>query len=165
MKKQLFLFLLIFPLFSFVELHKFYVSVTEMEYRTKKKSLQMITRVFTDDFEDVLQGRYSKSLYLSKENEHPQAEAYIEKYVLQKMQVKVNGKLQELNYVGKEYENDMVLLYIEAENVPEVQTIEVENTLLFDFFPEQKNIVHVEVNNEIKSLLLYRGEEKGQINF
>ncbi|MDX1427458.1 MAG: DUF6702 family protein, partial [Salegentibacter mishustinae] len=49
--------------------HEFYLSVTEIEYNNEKQSLQIITRVFIDDFEDVLNERYGADLQLSEEAE------------------------------------------------------------------------------------------------
>ena len=165
MKKLLFLFLLGFPMFSFVSAHKFYVSVTEMEYRPEKNSLQIISRVFIDDFENVLKARCNKDLFLTAEKEHKNAEAFVERYVNEKLKVKINGEFQNLNYLGKEFKDDMVLMYIEIEDVPNFDEIEVSNTLLFDLFPDQKNIVHVKLRNETKSLLLMRDNEEGSLNF
>jgi len=164
MKKFFLLFLLV-PLMSFQGIHKFYVSVTEIEYNSEAETLQIISRIFIDDLEKLLQERYSKELYLTKKEEHPSAEEFIEKYLDQKLKISVDGKSYPLHYLGKKYDNDILVLFIEVENVSALNTVTVQNEILTDIFPDQKNVVHVEKNGETKSLLLTRSNEEGSINF
>lgn len=165
MKKIIILFFLILPLFSFNVAHKFYLSVTEIEYNEENTSLQIISRVFTDDMENLLKTRYGKELYLTNKEEHPWADEYLEKYTSQKLRIMVDGKAYALNYLGKEYDNDQLVLYIEIEEIASFSSIVVQNEILTDLFPEQKNVVHVELKGKTKSLLLSREQEKGIINF
>ena len=164
MKKYLFLFLLL-PLMSFQGLHKFYVSVTEIEYNTEAASLQIISRVFIDDMEKLLKERYNKELFLTKDEEHPSADGFLKKYIEQKLKISVNGKAYPLNYLGKKYDNDILVLFIEAEKVPPLQSVKVQNEVLTDVFPDQKNVVHVEYKGKTQSLLLTRDKETGTVNF
>lgn len=163
--KKFLLLLLVLPLLSFQGLHKFYVSVTDVEYNPETESLQLISRIFTDDMENLLKTRYNKELYLTKKEEHPEADKYLQKYLSQKLKVEVNGKLYPLKYLGKKYDNDILKLFIEIENVDYPEQVLVQNEILTDLFPDQKNVVHVELEGETKSLLLSRGNESGLLNF
>lgn len=165
MKKKLFLLVLLPVLFSFAALHKFYVSVTEIEYNEKAKSLQIISRVFTDDLENLLKKRYDQNARLGANIETAGVSSHFEKYLEQKIEIKVDGKPVKLNYLGKEYENDMILLYIEVVDVPAFNKIEVRNTVLMDLFREQKNLVHVEHKGKTRSLVLADGREEDALNF
>ena len=165
MKKYFLLFLFLMPLLAFTGMHKFYVSLTDVEYNPETEALQIISRVFTDDMERLLQERFDEDLYLLKKEEHPLADEFLEKYVTGKLKISVNGKERKLNYLGKEYENDQLVLYIEVEDVEPVERIAVENTILTDLFPEQKNVVKVEVGDKIKSLLLGSSQERGLLKF
>ena len=164
MKKYFFL-LLILPLISFQGLHKFYVSVTEIEHNSEAQTLQIISRVFTDDMENLLKTRSAEELYLTKNEEHPSADKYLQKYLSQKLEVEVDGEQYPLKYIGKKYDNDMLIFFIEVEKVSSVNRILVRNEVLTDLFPDQKNVVHVEVRDQTKSLLLSRSEESGILNF
>ena len=165
MKKYFFLFIALLPLLAFTTAHKFYVSATDIEYNEKTKSLQIISHVFTDDLEELLKTRYNKDLFLLKEGEHPEADKFVKKYFRDKLKIRVNGKEQRLNYIGKEYDKDQLLVYLEAENVEAPKNVSVENAVLTDLFPEQKNVVKVEHKGDIKSLLLTRNELSGSLNF
>lgn len=164
MQKYLFL-LFVLPLLSFQGFHKFYVSVTEIEYKSEAASLQIISRVFIDDMENLLKTRYDEELYLTAKEEHPSAEVFLEKYISEKFKIEVDGKPVVLHYLGKKYDNDIMNLYLEVEEVNDPNTVLVQNTILTDLFPDQKNVVHVELGGETKSLLLTRSSERGLLNF
>ena len=165
MKKIILLFLAALPLLAFNTAHKFYVSATDIEYNEKQRSLQVISYVFTDDLEDLLQSRYSKDLVLVKNNEHPSANEFVEQYFRSKFSISVNGKDRLFNYIGKEYDKDQLLVYLEVEDVETVNTIGVKNGILTDLFPEQKNVVKVAYGGTVKSLLLMRDALSGTLNF
>jgi hypothetical protein len=159
------LLLLIFPLISATSAHKFYVSITKIEYVKEKKSLQIITKIFTDDIEDALQQRYDPSISLDTKKETETADEYVQKYILQKPNIKVNGKPVQLNFIGKEYDVDMLVAYIEVTNVPNLKSIEIENKVLMEMFPEQQNIIHLKTTNSRKSLMLDKDEPSGKLKF
>lgn len=134
--------------------HEFYLSVTDIEYIEDEKSLQIISRVFTDDFEDVLNKRYRKDLVLIPGQEKEETGFYVEKYINDKLQISIDRDTQKLNYLGKEYEDDMIYLYIEIKNVPKFNNIEIENLILTDLFQEQKNMIHFKANDFKQSFIL-----------
>lgn len=160
-----FLLLFIVPLLSAAPVHKFYVSITKIEYVKEKESLQIITKIFIDDIEDVLQKRYDPSISLDTKKETNADLSYLKKYILQKIQLKVNGKPVKLDYIGQEYDTDMVVAYIEVTGVKDLKTIEIENKVLMDMFEEQQNIIHLKTPNSRRSLILDRQEPSGTLNF
>lgn len=163
------IFLLLFCLFTLSSsspvAHEFYMSVTEIEYKKDKNSLQIITRVFIDDFENVLRQRYDDDIRLSYEKEEGDVRKYIQKYLEQKLKLETGDQNLKLNFLGKEYDADQIVLYIEAENVMPFKTITVQNSILMDLFNDQKNVVHVTLNNTTKSLLLDSGANTERLNF
>jgi hypothetical protein len=162
---RIFALLMVFPLVSGAPAHKFYVSITKIEYVKEKSSLQIITKIFIDDIEDALQQRYNLSISLDTKKETAAADEDLKKYILQKINIKVNGKAVSLNYIGKEYDTDMVVAYMEVTGVKELKTITIENKILLDVFSEQQNIIHLKTPNSRKSLILDKDEPSGQLNF
>jgi hypothetical protein len=136
-----------------------------MEYVKEKNSLQIITKIFTDDIEDALQLRYDASISLDTNKETKAADEDLKKYILQKINIKVNGKPVQLNYIGKEYDTDMVVAYIEVTGVKDIKSIEVENKILMELFSDQQNIIHLKTPNSRKSLILDKDEPKGKLDF
>lgn len=145
--------------------HKFYVSVTKIEYVKEKSSLQIITKIFIDDIEDALQQRYGPSISLNTKKETKAMDEDLKNYLLQKINIKVNGKPVNIDYIGKEYDTDMLIAYIEVKNVKELKTIKIENKALMELFPEQQNIIHLKTLKSRKSLILDRDEPSGKLNF
>lgn len=167
MKKIFLIFGLFFILTSFkVSAHEYYLSVTEINYKVESQSLQIITRVFIDDFENVLRKRFNDDIRLVKDAEEGPVKKMIERYLDQKLQIKSNGQQHQLKYLGKKYDDtDQIILYIEVENVSSFNEIHVENAILTDLFDDQKNVVHVKVNGVTKSLLLQKGQEEESLIF
>lgn len=162
--KQL-LFILILPFLAFTAMHKYYVSVTQIEYVKNKQSVQIITRIFLDDFEDILQLRYDEELFLGPQSETNEANFYVERYLKSKMVIRINGQEKALKYIGKEYDKDIVICYLEVEGVKNIDTFEIENGVLFDLFPEQQNIVRTKINSKNKSFILIKENDKALLNF
>ncbi|PHR14882.1 MAG: hypothetical protein COA40_01555 [Aequorivita sp.] len=162
---RILLLLLIFPLFSATTAHKFYVSITKIEYVKEKKSLQIITKIFIDDIEDALQQRYDSSLSLGTKKETKTTDEDVKQYILSKLKIHVNGKSVKLDYIGKEYDTDMLVAYIEVTNITALNAIEIENKTLFEMFPEQQNIIHLKTPNSRKSLMLDKDEPNGTLKF
>ncbi|WP_299255123.1 DUF6702 family protein [uncultured Aquimarina sp.] len=166
MKKLLFILpiLLVF-LSSFAVIHKFYVSVTQIEYNKEEKSLQIISRIFIDDIEEVFRKRYDENIELVSEKQEAKVDQYLSTYLNQKLSITVNGQEVFFNYIGKEYDNDLVLCYLEVENVPSLEIITISNQVLMGFFDEQQNIVHVKKGKKRKSLILEKEKDKGMLKF
>lgn len=160
------LLLIILPLFAFSIMHKFYVSVTNIQYSKEDNSLQITSRIFIDDLENVLEERYGVEMNLATEKESEEANFYIEKYMRSKLVISADGKNKAFVFLGKKYDNDLIICYLEIEDIdlPEHKTIEVENDILTDLFEEQQNIVHFRINGEKKSFVLVRGNNKGMLN-
>ncbi|NNL16245.1 MAG: peptidase E [Flavobacteriaceae bacterium] len=163
-KYKLVLLILVISFLSFNTLHKYYVSVTEIEYISEQKSLQIISRVFIDDFESTLRNRYDERLTLAVDNEDELVNYYTERYLKEKLKITINGEPIQFNFIGKEYEDDLMLSYLEAVNLNEISTIEVVNRVLFETFPDQKNIVRFKINSTNKSILLVKENDKGLLN-
>jgi len=67
---------LVIPLLSSFTSHKFYLSVTEINYSEKDTSIQLLSRIFIDDLEELLNERYEVDLNLTASNELKDAERY-----------------------------------------------------------------------------------------
>ncbi len=168
MKKRtgLWLLILVAPLMAFTTAHKFYVSVTNVDYSEKSQSLQVISRIFIDDMEEVLKARYDFDASLGTESESAQADAYLERYFRTKFSISVNGKEQEYQFLGKRYDKDLLMCYIEVPGVPaaSLKAVEVTNSLLTDLFDEQRNLVHFSILGQKKSFVLTSAGTKGMLN-
>ncbi|EDP95563.1 DUF6702 family protein [Kordia algicida OT-1] len=166
MKIQKFLILFIaIPLFAFTTAHKFYVSVTNIEHNQNEKALQITTRIFIDDFQSALEERYDLKEELTVEKATQEVEQMMAKYLKKKLKIWVNGEQKTFKFLGKEYEDDVTICYLEISGINKVNTLEVENAILYEMEEDQQNLVHVKINNERKSLLLVKENDKGLLKF
>lgn len=151
--QKTFLLLLFLPLVAF-STHKYYLSLTQINYKSESKSIQIILNVFMDDIETALNSDYKIDLQLTTEKELKDNDHYFEKYLNQTLQFKVNDRIEKYTYIGKEYDGELVYFYLEIENIPEVRQIEVHNTILLKHFPKQENLIKSKVGTVHKSVLL-----------
>ena len=65
--------------------HKYYLSLTQINFSSKSKSVQIIINVFMDDIETALNKDYDIDLQLTTEKELKENDVYFEKYLNEKL--------------------------------------------------------------------------------
>ncbi|MDO7171882.1 DUF6702 family protein [Mariniflexile sp. AS56] len=148
------LILCVLPLLAFTAIHKYYISVTQIDYLQEKQSVQITSRIFIDDFEKLLRERYDDNITLAGKKELSSVDMYVERYLKEKIKIKINNKEVNLNFIGKEYDVDLVKCYLEIEGVKKIESFEISNQVLFDLFGEQQNIIKTKINSQQKSVIL-----------
>ena len=161
---KIFLLLFITPILSFTA-HKYYLSLTQINYKSEAKSIQIIINVFMDDIEVALNSDYTIDLQLTTKKELKNNDDYFEKYLKEKLDFKVNGIHKNFNYIGKEYDGDLVYFYLEIENINQVNTIYIINNILTKHFPNQQNLVKSKVGKKHKSVLLTKDKNSEKLTY
>ncbi|NJX14537.1 DUF6702 family protein [Tamlana crocina] len=151
--------------FSFSAVHKYYISLTQIEYLTNKKSVQIISRLFVDDFENALRSRYNDNITFGDHQEAEKIDEYIERYINDKLTIKINGTKANFTYIGKESDVAIIKCYLEIEGVERIDSFEVTNKLLFDLIEEQQNIVKTKINSNQKSVILIPQKDTAVLKF
>ncbi len=151
---------------AFGTAHKFYLSVTNIEYSKKDNALQITTRLFIDDMDRLLLERYGIHAKLGTSEESAVVQEYLETYLREKFSVAVNGNETPFVFLAEQYENDVMVCYLEVNKVSleEVETIAVRNAVLTDLFEEQQNVVHFKIAGTKKSFVLMKENNKGMLN-
>lgn len=160
--KKLLLFVLIVPFFAFTA-HKYYLSLTQIEYNSKNKSVEVIINVFIDDIETALNKIHNKDFRLDTKKEPVDSDKYFFEYLQKNVKFKLKNKPYNFDYIGKEYDGDVVFFYLEIKNVASAKEIEIENTILLKHFPEQQNLVKSKVNKKYKSVMLTKKKQIGTL--
>ena len=80
---KIILLIITIPLFAF-GLHKYYISLTKIDFIEKEKSVQITMRFFIDDIEKTLESRFELELELATEKENEKSDMYLEKYISSK---------------------------------------------------------------------------------
>ena len=155
----------LFTLISSFAVHKFYVSVTQIDFVPKKQRIEITTRIFIDDFEKVLKKKYNQDFYLSTKKEVPETNDYIQKYLEEKFKLVINNKPYKVTFITKEVEDDVLICYLKVQFSEKITTFEIYNSVLTEMFSEQKNIVHTDINGNKKSVLLTYSERSTLLEF
>jgi len=135
-------------------LHPFYVSVIDINHNAKDKILEVSVRIFTEDFEDILKKDFHTKVDLTSPADKAAVNKMINTYVLNKLQLKVDGKPVALHYIGYEIQRESTWSYFEVDNVPALKKMDINCNLLYDFEDKQMNIFHVKFNRQEKSYKL-----------
>jgi len=147
------------PIMAF-GVHKHYISLTKIDYIKEKEVVQVTMKFFIDDIELALENRHGQPMELTTKDEHKMADKYLEGYIRQKFKVWIDGEEKEYAYLGKAYENDEVFFFLELENISDIETIEVQNAMLFEEFEEQQNYIKFNVKNVRKTFILIKANNK-----
>ena len=146
-------FVCLLPLFS-ASTHKYYVSTTDMFFKPKQNQIQLVVRVFTDDFTAALSRFTSTEIKLDPDQLSENViSGHMSSYFQQHFQLKSPNEPAVFSFVGWAYKQNQTILYASFDALPEMTQLEWSNTFLMDVFPDQKNIVTLSTSGAKKSFL------------
>lgn len=124
-------------------MHPYYISMTEIEHVKQANSLQVSVRIFTDDLEQTIRQTYKGKVDLLNKDEKASSEKLIQQYLNKHLIVKADGKVLPLTFLGFSSEDGSIWSYLEYTNIASPGSLEVNNSLLYDFKQEQVNFLHI----------------------
>lgn len=155
------LFLFVVPRFF---LHPIHMAITEIDYNSSERSLQIAHKIFVDDLEKHIESLEKAkgneiSLHLNSSKENAKADAYIQAYLDQFFSLHVNDKGIKPVYLGKEYEAEAVWIYEEVNEVSNPKKISARDFILSTLYEDQSNFIHFSVGGVRKSLRFQKGDD------
>ena len=162
MNKVLILFLGLLTSFT---LHKYYVSVTEINYNQKTEQLEISLKLFNDDWQNALDYRLGKPVNLGSENEYQKLDSLVSAYLFDNFKIEVNEEEKKLHIIGSEIEGEATWIYMYADEVKTINSIEIKNKLLTEMFDEQRNVVQLTYGKINKSALLTKSRSSKKFEF
>jgi hypothetical protein len=139
--------------------HPFYVSVTEFNHNTKESTVEISCKMFADDFENNLKRQYKSKIDLTHPQDVKQLEKIIFEYLQKHLQLKVNDIPVTLQFVGFEKDAEAVWCYLQVSGVKSLNKLEIRNSILYEAFDSQINIMHVMTGGQRKSVKLTKPEQ------
>lgn len=124
-------------------MHPYYISMTEIEHDKSNNTLEISVRIFTDDLEKAIRQSYNSKVDLLNKNERANSEKFIQQYITKHLLLKADNKNLNLQFVGFESEEGSIWSYFECPDITSLQSLEVNNTILYDYKEQQVNFIHV----------------------
>jgi hypothetical protein len=140
--------------------HPYYVSVTEIEYISDKKEIQIACKLFVDDFEAALKKQGEGKWKLTDNRNASVPDSVIFRYLIERLQILTASKRHLLKWQGKELQRDAIWIYLSVEDVDPPREIVVRNNLLYDYRQDQINIIHMKSGSQKKSARLTYPEKQ-----
>ena len=131
--------------------HPFFVSVIDINYKQKERALQLSVKLFTNDLEDALRRTSKKKIDILNPINKAETDSILFNYISKRLNININSKKQTLNFIGYEKEEEAIWTYLEIKNSAQPKKINIDTKLLYDFLPQQINIVHIDINGIKKS--------------
>ena len=153
-------FIFAFLLFTFylpaAQAHTYHTSLTRMDYNAKDKNIEISIQLFIHDVVPMLERRLKKRVDIEKT---PGVDGELFKYLAETFVLQnKKGETQKLNWVGKEFKNDVVYVYVEIPFAEVPEGIKLQNTIFFESFPEQTNLVIAHFGEKKIDLLFKSGD-------
>jgi hypothetical protein len=147
-------------------LHPIHVSVTEIEFDEKDKALEIMMRVFIDDYELAMRKHLNQpELDVLSAKNSMTVDQMSASYLKNHFRINLDTKAQNVKYLGHEREGDAFIFYIEVSNVKKFKTIQIFNDLITEIHDDQSNLVHVTVREVVKSLRLTQDTPADKLTF
>jgi len=145
--------------------HPLHVSTTEINFNSKEKSLEISCRIFFYYFETILAKQFKTKVDLAKPEMQKDMDELVKKYLAAHLQYTLNGKNVVATYIGFEQDHEATNVYLEINNVANLQSLKLNNTVLYDLFDDQMNILHVEKQGTRKSARTNYPNKELSVNF
>ena len=137
--------------------HRYHTSLTRMDYNEKDKVFEISIQLFTHDLVPTLEKRSKKSVNLEK---NPETDRILFAYLSEKfvLKDKQNNRKKAI-WVGKEVETDTVNVYLEIPSEENPENLSLQNTIFFESFAEQTNLVVLRHSSKKYDLLFKAGDQ------
>ncbi len=153
-----------FALFTCLSQHAYYVSVCEIYHNSNTKSLEISIKIFADDLELALRNNGNPDVIVVEEKPDPALKDMLQKYLNERFIISIDKKATRLQIIGYEFDDDVLLCYLEIKDVPKIGLIEVHNNIIAEIYEEQINLTHFQYQGKMKSLKTTRYDPAGVIN-
>ena len=130
-------------------MHDIHLSNTQIHYKSEESTIQLTLKLFADDLELAVKEEYDEELKLFADRELPYSDSIIQLYIKQHLDIEVNNKKLQGQFIGKELSDDLssVWCYIEFMDIDVFKNVAIKNTLLMELFDDQQNMLIIKVDN------------------
>jgi hypothetical protein len=122
-------------------MHPIHVSVTNMEIQAENNTVSLSFKVFTDDFQLLLNQLYNIDLDLNENGNYTLHKDKIDAYFHDNFKILVKGKELKFTSEGIKRNNEAVWFFYNIVPKDDLETFVIRNSLMLDLYPDQKNLL------------------------
>ena len=148
-------------LLSIVFAHQFFISTTDIQFKSEEKRAEITIQVFTHDINLLLENANYKTIDLGTKKENDDIDIFLVNYLSD------NFVLQEYRwkYIGKKVGTEYTLFFLEIEDFSLSPKIAILNSLFMDLYNKQRNIVNFYSGETIQSASMTNADPVFSFNF
>ena len=148
-------------LLSIVFAHQFFISTTDIQFKSEEKRAEITIQVFTHDINLLLENANYKTIDLGTKKENDDIDIFLVNYLSD------NFVLQDYRwkYIGKKVGTEYTLFFLEIEDFSLSPKIAILNSLFMDLYNKQRNIVNFYNGKIIQSASMTNTEPVFSFNF
>ena len=144
-------------------LHNYHTSLTRIDYNAENKIAEITIQLFTHDLVPVLAKFSGRAIDLERT---PEIDKLIFDYLTGTFVLKdKTGKPQPLTWVGKELESQRMFVHVQIPMPDGLQSATLQNTIFFEKFPKQTNLVISRFEKKKCDLLFVPGDGFKELTF
>src|SRR5687768_3885158 len=142
--------------------HRYHTSVTRLEYNAEERLAEITVQTFADDVEAALSKRSGPAGNVRLDGSE-RTNALVLGYLRNVLAIRSGDTELELQWIGMELKGHTVWIYLQAKAPDGLAKTSLRNTLLFDLFTDQINIVNILKNGKRSSVVFKRGDAAKEI--
>ncbi|HIC82983.1 MAG TPA: hypothetical protein EYO99_01345 [Candidatus Marinimicrobia bacterium] len=146
---------------SIVFAHQFFISTTDIQFKSEEKRAEITIQVFTHDINLLLENANYKTIDLGTKKENDGIDIFLVNYLSD------NFVLQDYRwkYIGKKVGTEYTLFFLEIEDFSLSPKIAILNSLFMDLYNKQRNIVNFYSGEIIQSASMTNADPVFSFNF
>ena len=154
LKKSLIVFSVLIMASLWANAHKFYTSLTQVEFNPTSRAAEVIMNLYTDDLEKALSEKFDRKVTSLDKDFNKLCYRYLDT----KFQLKdANNHALKNEYVGIELKREMVSIFLEVKLENGLNQAHLKQVSLLDTYSDQTNIVNIKSGKNKTSLVFRAG--------
>ena len=155
-----------FCLFGCLFAHPFHSSIFSINFNDNSRSIEITIRVFANDLEKTINQINNSSVIIDNNDNMQDIDSLIFNYINKTIFLSINERKRDLSWIGKEFETDIVWLYLEILDVDKkIKKIISENRFLFSSFEDQLNIMNFNIHGKQKTVMTHNDKPVDILSF
>ena len=153
-------------LFGFSFPHPFHSSIISLKFNDNSRSIEITMRVFANDLEKTINQINDLNIIIDNDDNMQNVDSLIFNYIDKTIFLSINENECDLSWIGKEFETDIVWLYLEILDIDKkIKKISAENRFLFSSFKDQLNIMNFYIHGKQKTIMTHKDKPVDILSF